>query len=323
MLQNSPLVPLIIVPLFLCCVFSFKVIPGDGLPEQLCSDCCLKIELIENFRIQSIKSYNLLTDIIKSRMNTTADTLISIFDHKLVGYGNAMELESVDETNDDTISITDDYKIDVNDIDEDDSNLEITIDDSEIIFNEIQLEDEKIQDIDTLEVPIEEKDVNISDDVVVADESRSVKCSECCISLQSVKELIEHRRKNHGAKKFQCMDCGNGFTTSRGLRLHSRLHTGEKPEICGVCGKRFADPRTLKCHEKIHTGDFKYSCPLCEKKFPARLPLTNHLRIHTGDKPFKCEICGKCYIQANSLRVCVHQSINQSISTHYSSLFLF
>ena len=57
-----------------------------------------------------------------------------------------------------------------------------------------------------------------------------------------------------------------------------------------------------------------FECKQCGKCFHQAEQLRIHERVHTGEKPFECKHCGKCFSQAGNLRK--HEILHTGVKPH-------
>ena len=82
------------------------------------------------------------------------------------------------------------------------------------------------------------------------------KCSECGESLNTIKELRTHMRKQHYAKGIECNKCSKMFDEEWKLNAHLKKHKGLS---CTLCEKTFDFEDILQKHIKIaHEGTKLY-----------------------------------------------------------------
>lgn len=120
-------------------------------------------------------------------------------------------------------------------------------------------------------------------------------CKICETQFITIKDLINHRKKNIGCA-FKCQICNETFVTNK--KLHKHRLESENCKVtsnkCNICDRIFGTKTLLKRHQGAHTDEAPYACKLCDKKFKFPQNLRRHDNIaHKGVKPFKCDICGK------------------------------
>lgn len=144
-------------------------------------------------------------------------------------------------------------------------------------------------------------------------------CNVCGKEFDNQEELTKHK-KVHIQKPFVCETCGKSFTRDDLLLRHKIIHaikleekhkdeslsteTNKKSRSetnlkddnciqCKICNKRFSKASHLTRHTKIHAPVKPYSCQLCNKGFARAEQLMNHMNAHSGIKPHVCKICSK------------------------------
>lgn len=284
---------------------NFQITLGDGLPEQICTQCADKAVQLYLFKENCERADAAL------RQQLGKSPFVDHFNNKGKEH------------------------------DDDDDEFHINNEESSeniIVRPEINLENE---DGSSLEGAIENSveiysvfNVN-SDDVI---------CDVCDKKFKSNQELSKHYRKMHMPKPFVCETCGRSFTRDDLLLRHKIIHAikmqhnntteptttvkhkqidddddDEIPvreeetiilensatesatlmkadndnNLCKICNKRFSKVAHLNRHTKIHAAIKPYSCELCKKGFARAEQLMNHRNVHSGIKPHVCKICSK------------------------------
>ena len=156
---------------------------------------------------------------------------------------------------------------------------------------------------------------------------------QCNICEKEVKNLEQHIRAVHFAKKYACHHCSYKASSNFNLKLHvSKIHlevkepkkgvklkekkqcphclkfkmhydthvakcleTQKVNATCEECGKAFKKPYLLKLHiENVHKPKIYHNCDKCVYRATDRFALQRHLKEHeTGPIMIACHICGK------------------------------
>ena len=166
---------------------------------------------------------------------------------------------------------------------------------------------------------------------------RTVKCKICKGAFNSVRDLNDHHKDDHGV--VGCDLCDKKFETMSALEKHQYLHK-ELKYICEDCGKSYPFQSRLKQHRIVHQktlnfmcnhvgcsrgfknkGDYNrhlqshlegwYWCDTCTYKNKDKRNRDSHLRIHQqqgiGLERYVCKLCGKAMRFYTQLR-CHKQS---------------
>lgn len=130
-------------------------------------------------------------------------------------------------------------------------------------------------------------------------------CDNCCMTYPTSSALAHHQAKVHGQDR-ECDICNKTFRTQKAIRRHMRIHLALKPHTCSECQASFADPSNLRKHMKKHTGELRsvegkpLTCKDCGKRFKWASSLTKHRKHHTG-RGLRCNQCPKVFVEANAL----------------------
>nr|CAD7202114.1 unnamed protein product [Timema douglasi] len=100
---------------------------------------------------------------------------------------------------------------------------------------------------------------------------------------------------------YSCLVGMNVFPQDGHLKcFQGRL--AEKQFKCDICEKTFTQNSSLNIHMKLHRGQKDYTCQICSRSFAQNSSLKSHIRLHTGQKPFSCPFCTKAFAQQSNLR---------------------
>ncbi|KAK4473840.1 hypothetical protein MN116_003173 [Schistosoma mekongi] len=170
-----------------------------------------------------------------------------------------------------------------------DGNIGVDDDNSEDVFGEETIDDEKKSN----------SDFNAST-------SKTYSCPECGKVFTAHYNLTRHMPIHTGARPFICKVCNKGFRQASTLCRHKIIHTSEKPHICWICGKAFNRSSTLNTHSRIHQGYKPFTCEVCGKGFHQKGNYKNHKLTHSTEKQYKCHICHKAFHQVYNLSFHMH-----------------
>ncbi|KAL5278007.1 hypothetical protein ACFFRR_002947 [Megaselia abdita] len=284
----------------------------DGLPQQLCSKCKVRLKVSYEFSKQAIESHkdfeNLLrkinielesfSNVNSSRDDKDLNLLVSEENKTIVKIENS-ELQISDCI---TQSSEEDLTFQENDdIDCGDSESETT----EVLMKEPTEQDELFnsayfeniqEEAGVLEDFIEEDKVIVFEPSTKRDATQVFQCQHCNKNFSTKTNLVRHEHIHTGSKKFQCKICGNCFTQSGSLKQHMYIHTGERPFVCKDCGRSFTQSKSLKFHMRRHTGEKPFSCDFCNITFRQRDGLKRHVAVK-HNKLFKDNpknVCPHC-----------------------------
>lgn len=157
------------------------------------------------------------------------------------------------------------------------------------------------------------------------------RCCRCRIKLCTMKDIIEHSKEVHlakrctdpkkmSAKPFECDLCFKRYTTKKALWQHKSLLFVKNKFQCDECEQSFRLERTLLQHKDSHKNVVQpYSrrkdqlprCCACFEQFDT----DEHLKIHADQshprestsvedltKPFACDLCHRRYKNIRILR---------------------
>lgn len=274
--------------------------PNDGLPNQLCSKCKVRLKVAYEFRKQALQSHkdfeNLLLKItteLESFSNTNPSkddedlNLLATQDSEVIVKHSEMETHQI---------LKDDFTFQENDelledIDQGncDADSESETVDTEILIPKPTDQNELFSPAYFEISPDEREDVEVLQGFIEHDKPDSI--------------IIYQTETILNKKVFQCEHCKKEFSTKTNLVRHELIHTGSKKFQCKICGSCFTQSGSLKQHMYIHTGERPFVCNECGRSFTQAKSLQFHLRRHTGEKPFSCEYCDITFRQRDGLKV--------------------
>ncbi|KAJ8960803.1 hypothetical protein NQ318_020099 [Aromia moschata] len=315
---------------------SVLIMEGDGLPENVCTDCFQQANTAYLFRKLCERSDTALRE-CTSFTNLTSDE-------------NNKYKATIDE-----LSI--EKSLDKENYIKNEDNIEVSINGSKLDNLEDKQVDENYsedeQEAGSVQNQNDLKEINkISNRKTYS----CKKCNEPCSGLSS---LRKHMTEVHG-ELFKCEQCGKQFNAKNFLVRHitsshanatgprkPRNKTGiikkrNLPRTCDICNKTFRFHSNLERHKLTHTGrsptsatcaaraspkwptskytllytrgifvtyvtlcfhpgEKPYKCRTCDRGFAAPGTLMTHVRTHTGERPHVCKICGKDFPQSGYL----------------------
>lgn len=290
---------------------SLQMTLGDGLPEQICTQCAEKAVQLYLFKSTCEKSDSTL------RQQLGKSPFVDPFNKEsgLFFLGNQLDSTQGSE--------------------------------NVVVKPEINLDNEEgslpdnTESYDMNEIEIS-KSENEEQTMLVA----KLECTVCLKVFTNEKDFEKHK-KSHIPKPFVCETCSKSFSRDDLLLRHKIIHAiklqdksvkcesfegldnritlnddfedrnngfqyfecptlkEEEPSEekhnknrngciqCKVCNKRFSKGSHLTRHMKTHAAIKPYSCQLCSKGFARAEQLMNHMNAHSGIKPHVCKICSK------------------------------
>lgn len=211
---------------------------------------------------------------------------------------NDIETQSI--TNSDDLPNTDDIKVEISEITQD-NNEEL----NNILSESVQLNEKE------LEIPLEQPNSNqesLEDNLYsLSKMKKSTVCLICNKSFVSHNKLSWHMRMHDkNRKRYVCPveKCGRIYASKQACDLHYRQTHLDEGVICPVCHKIFSFRQTLEVHMRYHTRDFPFQCNLCDRKFAQKGHLTQHVEVKHHNLRYICteEGCGKVFQNSVSLR---------------------
>ncbi|XP_041974366.1 gastrula zinc finger protein XlCGF57.1-like [Aricia agestis] len=130
---------------------------------------------------------------------------------------------------------------------------------------------------------------------------RTFYCKECGYKSPRVKDLAAHLRTHSGEKPFQCNLCHKAYSQQSSLQGHMEgAHRKYLVEItCQYCGKHIKGRNRVYRHLRDH-HDKPRPCPICEKPVTGKY-MRKHMLRHTGVKTYTCETCAAAFYTSAEL----------------------
>lgn len=312
----------------------------DGLPLYICYSCKEQLMTAWKFRTTAIDSYSKLHSAYIKYINTNGRAVPKGVPSSDTLEENMLEIVFKNGDVSPTIKNTDwsdkeelNFDPKENYISDGKNEEELPIIKSNIINydacnehkEEEDIELDNGQDIDCLEIPVDDSEVNDTNDMKRKSDTLeqidisgvkdirklsrkerlklTVFCKECNRSFGYKYYCEEHVRRHKGDRPFKCNLCDKSFVRRFQLNLHGRVHTGERPYSCEICGKAFKFQGALHSHKFVHSEARPHKCEICEKAFKNEHALTTHTRTHKKEKICTCEICGKSFSDVAILKV--------------------
>lgn len=224
----------------------------DGLPENICLDCVLKMEATVNFIKKCEESDRELRSNIKQN---------SCKKRKMELFNDLMSFTVDDEPSTSVADqVTDDNNLD------NDFNMQDTYDDSDK-DSVICLDDEDYFGDAEVTKELTEKSKEIRPRRL-SEETGSL-CNICGqhFPFGQITQFNSHLL-GHGDKNFKCDTCRKAFYTKKSLNIHVKIHVATKEFACEICGKTFARGVGLREHVKyVHMKEKEFPCEFCNKTF--------------------------------------------------------
>lgn len=242
----------------------------DGLPNQICVTCEMKLKSFANFRIVCAQ-----TDIaLKRKIDENVEF--------------KQELLYFDESSNFSVHSFFENKLDESD---DQSKQDCLVELVEDCAVNIKKEDF------TPERPYSNKDnaKHISSEIIDTSELKSPNKNP--IHFKGM--LIGYENRDEAKFTYRCKVCEKKFSYKRTLQKHSQIHLKIKnlnTFKCDICGKSYLRENIFNKHKIKCTGTIKtYPCDTCNKQFKSKYKLKEHMYTHMKGNSFTCEICGKYY----------------------------
>lgn len=225
----------------------------DGLPENVCLDCVLKMEATVNFIKKCEDSDRELRSNIKQK---------SFKKRKMELFNDLMSFTVDDEPSTSAaVQIVDNNHLDEDfnmqdTYDDSDKDSVICLDDDEDYFGDAEVTKDLTEK--SREIPPRR----------LSEETGSL-CNICGqhYPFGQITQFNSHMLA-HGDKNFKCTTCCKAFYTKKSLNIHVKIHFTTKEFACEICGKTFGRSVGLREHTKyVHTKAKEFPCEFCNKIF--------------------------------------------------------
>ncbi|CAG9577622.1 unnamed protein product [Danaus chrysippus] len=309
-----------------------NIYKDDYLPQNFCIECIQRLKNCYTFRTQTLQAQNIMLDLIKIG-NFTTEAIKSLNHnpkwklHMQTYDSNHCDVYiNRDEISIQEIVIEEHVKIEKEYIDEQDTLLGYTTDDSlplEAQRSKIKkAKKKKVKKItepkiDRRRKPFLNDDLNeslftITDltfeeqvaDIQKRQESSNFKnsmykCMECFKGFLDEGAYNGHMtRHTTQCGEYSCEICKTHFKHSHALRKHTTAHHAQRFN-CNRCAFVTTHRQTARLHERWHKGT-KYECPHCNEVFLKFTTYMGHIRIkHPSD--FVCALCGYCFVSQKGI----------------------
>ncbi|KAF5282789.1 hypothetical protein FQR65_LT02786 [Abscondita terminalis] len=298
---------------------SLQITVGDGLPEQICSNCAKTVVHFYLFKQQCEESDSALRD----QLNKSTNKMYKITEEQRL----AAEALNIDP-----------YLLDVvikPEISEESSLPPVSLEETFDVSFSMNDNGSEVEEVDTKDNM--ESDVSLEVYTQTNHVNKLVKnykpiemfvCDICNKSFSHSKLLLRHQAM-HEVKaevkvpienvmedecgvdilieeKFNpidlcCLHCNKEFLNKEEFEAHVNQDITLENLKCQMRNKYFSKPSHLKRHKMQDTVK-GYICKLCNKGFARKEQLVNHMNTHSGIKPHVCNICSKGFNQVSNLR---------------------
>ncbi|XP_049283631.1 zinc finger protein 391-like [Anopheles funestus] len=116
-------------------------------------------------------------------------------------------------------------------------------------------------------------------------------------------KINKNRENQEPGRPFKCNICFRAFASSKNLRVHQlvRSNVHYRNFTCNTCPFRAGSLAALTIHKRSHTGERPFECDSCEKRFYSEALLKSHQVCHRGERPFECSYCSKKFARKRNM----------------------
>ncbi|KAF2905146.1 hypothetical protein ILUMI_01021 [Ignelater luminosus] len=327
-------------------ISSVEVSVDDKLPNKVCAECIVNINLSYNFRRVIINSDTELRDRYVFIKKEQCENDINGIDKESGENVNPMFIASDEDTSDlqpiDVLIKDDTIEVEFKDeLTTDTQNVDVTQEETDI---NVAFKKNKSK-----EPTLKNKNVNVTQEETATNlvfkkskskepslKNKVYKCDKCNFESLERKKYTIHLQNHimkmcpmcgkfigtlnykkhinsHNDSPVTCKECGKVCKNSEYLRDHAIIHK-KINRTCKICGETFYSRRAIYvAHLKTHKSEEERSakCPLCDKVLNAKQSLKKHIRTHTGERPYPCEFCNKGFSSSYALKTHRRQHTNE------------
>ncbi|XP_037947773.1 zinc finger protein 182-like isoform X2 [Teleopsis dalmanni] len=320
-----------------------------NLPNQLCRNCGLELQMAYDFHKKVKESKRLLTHVLRqSEIQQQDEASLAADDKSLY----------VEEFEDADMSLVESPEVEIEQLDLE----EIQKVDEFQNLEELQNVDECDEEMETIQVKKSDDSILIQlagespvlktqvghdavDSIDISDSDEYEQCEylhnigNSVVSIeeytgnemsseiepsgnlyQTTKRVVEKSNKAGIVKRkrfngqYSCSYCGKSFPNHSRMQIHRVIHEPNNRATfnCEICGRLYTSKQAMDVHIKTTHQKTGFPCEICGKVYAIRKGLEIHMRFHNGDFPFHCDLCPKKFAQ-----VC---HLNTHINIHHNNL---
>ncbi|XP_052872673.1 zinc finger protein 431-like [Anopheles cruzii] len=313
-----------------------KVDEHDGLPNNVCTDCLLRMENIVDFEANCSRSYKILEKVAcfleQRNANQEMDECAQVPENakrSTDGEGQFDAIEEYIEDQDDEPDLKHGSDSETQSVvmlqleivgnERSESSCEEITEEQELVTEENVHDTENREDephfdcTDGLQnmLPPDERKLyfqaaqNKEHKYIIRGKRKVpvIECIFCNKMYRGRNTLRKHLRIHFQLKSYVCHLCDppTRFTDRSSLRVHEVRHAETKAFKCDQCERSYFTNNELKQHYTMRHEERKYVCQVCSARFASNAILKDHSRVHTSDRPFVCNVCGMCFKRNRNL----------------------